>query len=135
MEKKFKIAVVLMAIPIIGNSIITILCYMHKGPTEFKGYLLGTLLGMFFSVIWLVIAKKVSLANAMVLFTYSLGAFPVKIILFAAFAFGGLYLLNMNQVYFGVSFLVSVFFSLAIEVWFILALNKMIIENKRKEQS
>ncbi len=130
MEKKFKIAFILMMIPVAINIAGTILCALYIGPDAFKGYLAGTLLSLFFSIFWLVMARKVTLSNIMVLFTVSLGSFPVKIILFAIFALGGLYILKMDQLYFGISFLFGTVVSLVIEVWFILAVNKLKINSR-----
>lgn len=130
MKKNFKIAVILTAFPILLNIIITILCFINKDVSEYKGYLTGTMLGMFFSIIWLGIAKKVSKSNAYVLFTFSLGAFPIKILLFVLFAFGGLYFFKMDQLYFSVSFLFNVVISLVVELWYILAINREFKKNK-----
>ncbi len=130
MEKKFKTAFILMMIPVAINIAGTILCALYLGRAEFKGYLAGTLLSLFFSVFWLVMARKITLSNIMVLFTVSLGSFPVKIVLFAVFALGGLYVLKMDQIYFGISFLLGTILSLVIEVWFILAVNKLKINSR-----
>ncbi len=129
-ESKFKKAFVLILLPVAVNIALTVLCYLYRQPTEFKGYFVGTFLGMFFSFLWIFMIRKIAMSNIMVLFTLSLGLFPVKLILFAVFAFGGLYLLQMSQLYFGFSFLLGSIFNLLIEVWFIMAVNKVHIRRK-----
>jgi len=130
MEKLFKKAFRLMFVPVIINLVITVMCYINLETSLFKGYLAGTVLSMIFTAIWLVMAKRVSLSNAMVLLTMTLGAFPVKIVVFAIFAFGGLYVLKMNQMYFGFSFLLGTILSLVIEVWFIISVNRLHLLSK-----
>lgn len=130
MARKFRIAVILMLVPVFINLALTVLCYLNYATPQFKGYFVGTFLSMFFSLIWIFMARKISLSNIMVLFTLSLGLFPVKLILFALFAFGGLYLLQMNQLFFGFSFLLGTVLSLFVEVWFVLSVNKLYIKRK-----
>ena len=131
-QKKFKLAIILMIIPVIVNIAVSIYCLMIIGIPEFKGYLSGTLLSMVFSILWILMVKKVSFSNPMVLFSLSLGSFPIKIVVFAIFAFGGLLLFQMSQMFFGISFLFGTVFSLIVEVWFVVTLNKIIREGKAK---
>ncbi|MBN1531524.1 MAG: hypothetical protein JXA20_02570 [Spirochaetes bacterium] len=131
MEKKFKIAVILMLIPVIINTVATAYVYQNRHETEFAGYLAGTILSFAFSIAWVIMARKVSLSNIMVLFTISLGSFPVKILFFAAFVFAGYLVFHMNQLFFGLSFMFGTVASLIVEVWFIISVNKLNIRQRR----
>jgi hypothetical protein len=83
------------------------------------------MLSMFFSLVWIVIARKAITSNIMVMFTVTLASFPIKIMLLAVIALGGLFLLNMNQVFFGGSFLLGTILSLFVEVWFLITANRL----------
>ena len=96
----------------------------YRSISEFKGYFLGTMLSMFFSLVWIFIARKAVTSNIMVMFTVTLASFPVKIIVLAIFALGGLFFLDMNQVFFGGSFLLGTILSLFVEVWFLITANR-----------
>jgi len=134
-NRKYKIAAVLMILPVIINLFVSFYCLNRLGISTFMGYLNGTLLGMFFSMIWIVIAKKVTFSNPMVLFTYSLGSFPIKLIIFAIFAFVGWKVMNMNQFFFGLSFLSCIVVSLLIEVWFMISVNRLIKQNREANKN
>jgi hypothetical protein len=124
MKKIFIIAVVLICVPIMINIGITVYCFNNRTIPEFNGYFLGTMLSMFFSLVWIFIARKALTSNIMVMFLVTLISFPIKIIFLAIFAIGGLYLLKMNQIFFGVSFLLGTILSLFVEVWFLISANK-----------
>lgn len=132
MEKIFKRAVVFICLPIIINIAITMYCFYNKSLPQFKGYFLGTMMGMFFSLVWIFIARKALVSNIMIMFTVSLASFPIKIVFLAIIALGGLFLLNMDQIFFGFSFLLSTLLSLFVEVWFLISANKF-SRNKKAE--
>ena len=132
MEKKFRIAVFLMMAPAVINGCATMYLTQTRSIDESGGYLAGTILSFAFSIAWVILARKVSLSNIMTLFTVSLGAFPVKILVFAIFAFGGYFIFHINQLFFGIAFLFGTVISLVIEVWFILSVNKMKINSRLK---
>jgi len=134
MMDKFRKAVLLLLIPSTINILITISCYITRGPAEFMGYFLGTVLSISFSLLWIIMVKKVTISNPMVLFALSLGTFPVKLIVFALFAFGGYYLIHMNNIYFGFAFLLGTVLSLVIEVWFTVSVNKLFIKQKAEQK-
>jgi hypothetical protein len=125
MKKIFIKAVILICLPIILNIAITVYCFSSRSLTEFKGYFLGTMLSMFFSFVWVFIARKAIVSNIMVMFTVTLASFPVKIIFLAVIALGGLFLLQMDQIFFGASFLLGTILSLFVEVWFLISANRM----------
>lgn len=83
------------------------------------------MLSMFFSLVWVFIARKAIVSNIMVMFTVTLASFPIKIVFLAIIALGGLFLMNMDQIFFGSSFLLGTILSLFVEVWFLITANKM----------
>jgi len=125
MKKIFIKAVILICLPIILNVAITVYCFLNRGLPEFKGYFLGTMLSMFFSLVWIFIARKAITSNIMVMFTVTLASFPVKIMFLSVIALGGLFLMNMNQIFFGGSFLLGTILSLFVEVWFLITANRL----------
>ncbi|MBN2158979.1 MAG: hypothetical protein JW807_06255 [Spirochaetes bacterium] len=125
MEKIFKKAVILICLPIILNIAITVYCFYNRSLSEFKGYFLGTMLSMFFSLVWVFIARKAIVSNIMVMFTVTLASFPIKIVFLAIIALSGLFFFNMDQIFFGSSFLLGTILSLFIEVWFLITANKI----------
>ncbi len=133
MKKLFIKAVILICLPIILNVAITVYCFSNRSLPEFKGYFLGTILSMFFSVVWIFIARKAITSNIMVMFTVTLASFPIKIVMLAVIALGGLFLLDMNQIFFGGSFLLGTILSLFVEVWFLVTANRL--QRKLKAES
>ena len=125
MKKIFVKAVILICIPIILNIAITVYCFTSRSLPEFKGYFLGTMLSMFFSLVWVFIARKAITSNIMVMFTVTLASFPIKIFFLAIIALGGLFLMDMNQIFFGTSFLLGTILSLFVEVWFLISANRL----------
>ncbi|MBN1495670.1 MAG: hypothetical protein JXA07_02810 [Spirochaetes bacterium] len=125
MKKLFIKATILICLPIILNIAITVYCYSNRSIPEFKGYFLGTLLSMFFSLVWIFIARKAIVSNIMVMFTVTLASFPIKIVFLAIIALGGLFFLGMDQIFFGGAFLLGTILSLFIEVWFLISANKL----------
>ncbi len=126
METLFKKAIVLTSLPILLNIALCVYCVYTRSQPQFTGYFVGTLLSMFFSLVWIFIARKALLANIMVMFTVSLASFPIKIIFLALVALGGLFILRMDKLYFGISFLLGTFLGLFVEVWFLVSANKYI---------
>ncbi len=130
MKRIFITSVILLSLPILLNIGITIYCFQNRSLPEFKGYFLGTMLSMFFSLVWIIIARKAIVSNIMVMFTITLASFPIKILFLAIIALAGLFLLDMNQFFFGASFLLGTILSLFVEVWFLINANRM--QNKMK---
>jgi len=125
MKKLFIKAVILICLPIILNIAIMVYCFATRSLAEFKGYFLGTMLSMFFSLVWVFIARKAITSNIMVMFTVTLASFPIKIFFLAAIALGGLFLLDMNLIFFGTSFLLGTILTLFVEVWFLIMANRL----------
>jgi hypothetical protein len=78
--------------------------------------------------------RAIAKSNIMMLFALSLGLFPVKLIIFGVFAFAGIYVLKMDPIFFGISFLIGTVFSILIEVWFIISVNKINIKQKTRQK-
>jgi hypothetical protein len=124
MKKIFIKSVIFICFPILMNIGITVYCFNNRSISEFKGYFLGTMLSMFFSLVWIFIARKAVTSNIMVMFIVTLASFPVKIIMLAIIALGGLFFLDMNKIFFGGSFLLGTILSLFVEVWFLITANR-----------
>ena len=127
---KIKKVAILISIPTFINIAVTIFCYLQIGKSEFLGYLTGTILSLIFAIIWIWMAKKFSSSNILVIIAISLGTLPVKLIIFAILAFGGVYYFNISKIYFAISFLFGVLASLIFELWYVLSVNKEIANQK-----
>ncbi len=113
-----KKAVIFVAIITAVNLGISALFYFFRNLSEFKGFMTGTILNLVFSALWVFGARKGMRSNTLVLLMITLGGFPVRLGVLAVFAFGGLYLFQMDTTMFAVSFLIGTIASLIVEVWF-----------------
>lgn len=100
------------------NLAISAAVFYFKGRPEFLGYLVGTVVNTVFVTIWYIGARKGIKANSLMLLLITVGGFPVRLGILILFAFGGLYLFQMDTIFFAIAFLVGTIFSLVIEVWF-----------------
>ena len=131
LNRKFKFTLSLLLL-IQGITLIFVFySYFFHNLAEFKGALLGLILGGLFFLIWYIIVKKKSLSNVFVLFLYTLGVFPIKLVFFTIFIFGGIFYFAMNYYFFSISFLFSIISSIIIEVSFVIAVNKLIKDSKK----
>lgn len=110
-------ALYVITLSVILNTIISFICYSYRGLPEFKGYLTGTLLSFILSFLWIIGAIKGMKSNILILLRITIVGFPIRLLILAFFAFGGLYILKMDFVHFTISFLVGTVISLIIEVW------------------
>ncbi len=129
--KNLKIAFLLVSLFAIINLGISGACYLFIGMTEFKGYLVGTILSYLLSIIWVLGARKGMKSNTMVLLAITLGGFPLRLALLGLFAFGGLYIIKMSTMHFAMAFLVGTILSLIVEIWFF---NTMTVPGRKKLQ-
>jgi hypothetical protein len=113
-----KKAVILTLLISVINFAVSFAILQILGKTKFSGYFAGTLLNFIFSLLWILGARKGMKSNSLLLLVITVGGFPVRLAILALFAFGGLYLLNMDKVFFAISFLVGTMLSLIIEIWF-----------------
>lgn len=111
------------------NSAISGYCYLRMGDPEFKGYATGTALSFVLSILWVLGARKGLKSNTMVLLSITLGGFPLRLLILGLFAYGGLYLMKMNTMYFSIAFLLGTVLSLIVEIWFF---NAMTVSLKKK---
>lgn len=129
--KNLKIAFFLMLITAGINTLAGGALYWKAGVPEFRGYITGTLLSLFLSILWVLGARKGMKSNTMVLLGITLGGFPLRLALLGLFAFGGLYLFKMSTMYFAIAFLIGTIISLIIEIW---AFNSMSVPTRKKLQ-
>ncbi len=113
-----KKAVIFSALITAANLAISFALLSMKGGSEFRGYLAGTILNAIFVLLWVFGARRGIKSNTMVLLLITLGGFPLRLGILLLFAFGGLYVFQMDIFFFALSFLVGTILSLMIEVWF-----------------
>ncbi|MBP7586241.1 MAG: hypothetical protein KBA61_19515, partial [Spirochaetes bacterium] len=94
------------------NLAVSATIFYLKGRPEFMGYLVGTVVNVVFVAIWYLGARKGIKANSLMLLLITVGGFPIRLGILILFAFGGLYLFQMNTIYFAIAFLVGTIFSL-----------------------
>lgn len=118
MENKYKMAVVFNTIPAIINIIVLIYIFFNLSGMHFRGYFIGTVLGIILSVIWLIQVKKAFGSHAIRLLKITLVGFLIKFLVFVIFIAGFYYLIQFNRTYFAVSFFIALLMSSVIELWF-----------------
>ena len=132
MEDKFRKAFLLMLIPAIINIAASVYCYFNFNPYQFAGYLTGTILGIVFSALWLWMIKRVTVSNPFKVFKVTTLLFPVKLLVFVIVAFGSSLLMNIDQIFFGIAFLIATILTLIVEVRFVLSINRIHAEKRKK---
>lgn len=118
METKYKIAVLLSIIPAIINIAGSVYLYLNFNSTDFMGYLLGTILGIILSVIWLLQVKKAAGSHAIKLLKITYKGFFIKFLVFAAFIAGVYYLVEFSRTWFVASFFIALSMGAVTELWF-----------------
>jgi hypothetical protein len=118
MDTKYKMAAFFHIIPAVANIAGTV--YLLNGPDkqQFTGYLLGTVLGIILSIIWLIQVKKALGTHAIRLLKITFTGFLVKLIFFIIFIAGVYYVFRFSRTYFAMAFFLAVFISAIIELWF-----------------
>ena len=124
METKYKMAVLLSIIPTLINIAGSIYFYFNFNIMEFKGYLIGTILGIILSVIWLMQVKKASGSHAIKLLKITYKGFFIKFLVFVVFIAGVYYLVEFSRTWFVVSFFIALSMSAVIELWFYSSITK-----------
>jgi len=124
MEKKYKVAVVLNALPAFVNIAVSGYGFFNFTRTQFSGYLIGTILGILLSGMWLMQVKKALGSHAIKLLKVTFKGFFVKFIVFIIFVSGVYYLFNFSRIYFAASFFIALFMGAIIELWFYASLIK-----------
>lgn len=124
METKYRLAVIFTIIPAVINIAVSVWFFISFTGLEFTGYLLGTILGIILSAIWLFQIRKASGSHAIKLMQVTYKWFFVKFIVFLIFIAGVYYLVEFSRVWFVVSFFVALAMSAVVELWFYSSINK-----------
>jgi len=124
MDKKYKVAVTLSFIPALIN--IAVLVYGLSKFTEpqLTGYLIGTILAIVLSIIWLIQVKSAAGSHAIKLFKITLKGFLIKFVVFIIFITGIYYYVDFSRKFFAASFFLALFIDAVIELWFYSSINK-----------
>jgi len=124
MEKKYKMAVALNALPALVNISVSGYGYFNFTAFQLSGYIIGTVLGILLSVLWLLQVKKAMGSHAIKLLKLTFKGFFVKFIVFVIFITGIYNLVNFSRTFFALSFFIALFISAVIELWFYASLIK-----------
>jgi hypothetical protein len=118
MDNKYKVAVVLNALPALVNFAVCGYGFFYFSNLQFRGYLIGTILSIILSVMWLVQVKKALGTHAKKLLSITFTGFFIKFVVFLLFIAGVYYLINFSRMFFAISFFVALLISAVIELWF-----------------
>lgn len=124
METKYRMAVIFNIIPAVVNIIVSVWFFLSFTGLEFRGYLLGTILGIILSAIWLIQVRKASGSHAIRLMKVTYKWFFVKFIVLIVFVAGVYYLIEFSWAWFVVSFFVALAMSAVVELWFYNSISK-----------
>ncbi len=124
MEIKYRMAVIFNIIPAVVNIAVSVWFFISFTNPEFKGYFLGTILGIILSVIWLVQVRKAAGSHAIKLLKVTYKWFFVKFLVFVIFIAGVYYLIEFSRVWFVVSFFIALSMSAVVELWFYASITK-----------
>ena len=124
MEKKYKMAVALNALPALVNISVSGYGYYNFTAFQLSGYIIGTVLGILLSVLWLLQVKKAMGTHAIKLLKLTFKGFFVKFIVFVIFIVGVYSMFNFSRTFFALSFFIALFISAVIELWFYASLIK-----------
>jgi len=118
MESKYKVAAALSMLPALVNSAVCFYGLFSFNSLQFRGYLIGTILGIILSVMWLIQVRKALGTHAIKLLTITFSGFFIKFAVFLIFIAGVYYLINFSRIYFAISFFIALMISAVIELWF-----------------
>ncbi len=124
MEKKYKMAVALNALPALVNISISGYGYFNFSALQLSGYIIGTVLGILLSALWLIQVKKAMGTHAIKLLKLTFKGFFIKFIVFVVFIVGVYSMFNFSRTFFALSFFIALFISAVIELWFYASLIK-----------
>ena len=124
METKYRLAVIFNIIPAVVNIIVSVWFFVSFTGLDFRGYLLGTILGILLSVIWLVQVRNSFGAHAIKLLKVTYKWFFVKFIVFLVFVSAIYFMVEFNVTWFVISLLVALSMSAVIELWFYRAISR-----------
>ena len=124
MEKKYKVAVLLSFIPGIINIAVLVYGFSNFTEPQFTGYLMGTILAIALSGIWLIQVKRAAGSHAIKLLKITFKGFLIKFIVFFIFIIGIYNLIDFSREFFAASFFLALFIGAVIELWFYSSINK-----------
>ncbi|HPS57427.1 MAG TPA: hypothetical protein PK514_04915 [Spirochaetota bacterium] len=124
MEEKYKMAAAFHIIPALINISGSVYIFSSRDMMKFSGYVIGTVLGIILSVIWLLQVKEAMGTHALKLIKITFKAFLVKILFFFIFIIGVYNLFKFSRSYFAMAFFIAVFISAVIELWFYASISK-----------
>lgn len=124
METKYRMAVIFNIFPAVVNIIVSVWFFLSFTGLEFRGYFLGTVLGIILSAIWLVQVRKASGSHAIRLMKVTYKWFFIKFAVLIFFIAGVYYLIEFSRVWFVVSFFVALAMSAVVELWFYSSISK-----------
>jgi heme/copper-type cytochrome/quinol oxidase subunit 4 len=124
MEKKYKVAAVLSFIPALINIAVLVYGLSNFTHPQLAGYLIGTILAIILSVIWLIQVKRAAGSHAFKLFKITIKGFFIKLIVFLIFITGIYYCVDFDRKFFAASFFLALFIGAIIELWFYSSMNK-----------
>ena len=124
MEKKYKAAAALSAVPAMVKIAVSGYGFFHFTELQFSGYLIGTILGIILSALWLIQVKKAMGSHAIKLLKVTFKGFFVKFLVFVVFIVGVYSFVNFSRIFFAASFFIALFMSAVIELWFYASLIK-----------
>ena len=124
MEKKYKVAVILSFIPALINIAVLAYGFLNFTEPQFIGYLMGTILAIVLSLIWLIQVRKAAGSHAIKLFKITIKGFLIKFLVFLLIITGIYTFVNFSREFFAASFFLALFLSAVIELWFYSSINK-----------
>lgn len=126
MDSIYKKVAGLQAIPAVINVAGTVFVFINYEMLQFKGFLLGAILGIILSVIWVKQIKEALNSHAIRLFKITFKGLLIKVIVFLIYVTLAYAILDFSIVFFAASFFISLFLSAIIEIWFYTTLIKKI---------
>jgi len=130
MDSVYKKVAGLQAIPAVINIAGTVYVFFNYGSPQFKGFLLGAILGIILSLVWVLQIKDAFYSHAIRLMKITFKGLMIKVAVFLVYMILAYAALDFSIVFFAVSFFISLFLSAIIEIWFYTTLIK---KNKKGE--
>ncbi len=124
MNNTLKKVTTLLLIPAVVNSAIAVYVFVTSGNGDFKGYIIGTVLSILLSYLWIWQIRKGIELNFIVLLKRTFWGFLIKLIVLFVVMFGGYKLILFNKFYFAFAFLLGSLLCVIIEIWYYLSIIK-----------
>jgi len=130
MDSIYKKVSGLQVIPAVINIAGTVFVFFNYEAPQFAGFILGAILGIILSVIWVLQIREALYSHAIRLMKITFKGLLIKVAVFLIFMTLAYAALDFNIVFFAVSFFIALFLSAIIEIWFYTTLIKKIKEEK-----